>query len=109
MYVVESSRNPLSPGPSTDFHPLQNDCIVSFASHPQNIHLETRNRLITFVLMAPRNVDDVVALEVCQHRAPLCSSGVHQIPMLGLDGRQADTEEGDSMANQSRQIPPAIE
>jgi len=29
--------------------------------------------------------------------------------MLGLDGRQADTEEGDSMANQSRQIPPAIE
>ena len=39
--------------------------------------------------MDPRSVDDVVALEVCQHRAPLCSSGVHQIPCWGLmAGRQ---------------------
>jgi hypothetical protein len=39
--------------------------------------------------MAPRNVDDVVVLEVCQHRAPLCSSGVHQILCRGLmAGRQ---------------------
>jgi hypothetical protein len=25
---------------------------------------------ITFASMAPKNVDDMVALEVCQHRAP---------------------------------------
>jgi hypothetical protein len=62
---------------------------------------------ITFVSMAPQNVDDVVVLEVCQHRAPQgVAAGVRF--RVGADMVEPDVDEGNFRANQGHQIPPVI-
>ena len=50
--------------------PQNVDCIVVIESLLDIFTWKCATNSITFVSMAPQNVDDMVALEVCQHRAP---------------------------------------